>query len=197
MTMLLISQSLAIGGGNRVSLIPAAVSVLILCHFTRSIRRPTALFALLVIMALALVLLPRVTRQANDAYYQQDNRNTFSAVAIDVLVGNDTAMLDDFAVLIGFENGQISRLWGRNYVEALAQPIPRRVWHSKPRSFDQEINAKILPASLEAVMDFRSRSLPRPTTTSASLGFWSFPFCWVWGSEPFTDGCSCPRAPSP
>ena len=198
MTMLLISQSLAIGGGNRVSLIPAAVSVLMLSWLrTRSIRRPAALVTLLVIAALALIVLPRVARQANDPYYQQDNRNTFSAVASDVLVGNDTAMLDNFAVLIGFENGQIERAWGRNYVGALGNPSQGSFGTPSHEVLTRRSTRRFSRHRSGIVMDFRSHSLPRPTTTSASLVSWSFRFWWVWGSEPFTDVCSSLRAPSP
>jgi hypothetical protein len=173
--LVLVSQITAISGGSRSWTLPVVVS-LGLVWFLKRNRRPS--FAVLVVATLFVfvfgITVPR-------AYRNTDERSSLgktitSAVrhpgqgVHDFFVGADTAMAPTFAVELQFVPSQLRYQRGATYGNALAAPIPRALWHGKPRPADTQLMEKIWPDFSRAGVGFAFSFFGEPYLNFGLMG---------------------------
>ena len=150
------SQLLALISGSRIVLLPGLLTLMIALIIRRGKNISRSLLIVTVIAGLILLVGMRLWRESHDTYKVKEGRNSVSYMLEDVFSGQDTAMLDNLAVLVAArEFGVVQHpLPFTPYISAITAPIPRELWHGKPISVDQELNAKILPTQYQVGYGF-------------------------------------------
>jgi oligosaccharide repeat unit polymerase len=128
----------------------------------------------LVLVFLFGVTLPRVYRDTNlnqggfvESFSQAlDPTQLFD----EFLLGQDTAMVDAFAIEIDKVPKSIPYQFGATYVEALARPVPKALFPGKPLSADQVLNAALFPESYERGLGVSFSIFGEPYLNGGLLG---------------------------
>jgi oligosaccharide repeat unit polymerase len=89
--------------------------------------------------------------------------------------GADTAMVVNLAVEMQFVPEEISFKHGQTYLGALARPIPRALWPSKPRAADTELTEKIFPTIARGGGGFSFSLFGEPFLNFGWLGVFLIP----------------------
>ena len=133
--LILCSQVLAIGGGDRSWLLPAAAAVGLTSYLRRR-RRPTPLaVGVLAILVLFVGLtIPREFRSADERGTNSylESATDWRAALGEFFGGADAAMAPNLAVELLFVPTEVPHQFGRTYLGALALPIPRELYPDKP-----------------------------------------------------------------
>jgi oligosaccharide repeat unit polymerase len=146
--LVVLSQASTFGTGSRSYFLPAASSTLLVWFLSRG-RRPRALtLVLLLFGALTVgITLPREARVvANQRVGRQVSTFDVAAGLREFTSGQDTAMVDSFSLELDAVPRAIPYQYGRSYVGALARPVPRALWPSKPGSGDEFLNRQLFPS---------------------------------------------------
>jgi oligosaccharide repeat unit polymerase len=186
--LILFSQIAQVGPGNRSYLIPAAISVFMVLYM-RTDRRPrlrTVAISLVVLMAIGITL-PREQRVADPSY------TSVSAFDIgegtkEFLVGLDTAMVDNLALVVEERDSDLPYRWGATYIAALARPIPSALWPGKPPAADQELNEVLFPWHYQRHIGFSYSFFAEPYYNFGITGVITVSFLmgvllrrfWIW-----------------
>jgi hypothetical protein len=145
------SQLPAIAGGDRSWTVPVLAAI-ILVYYLRRGRRPSGVTTCVVLILVLLfgISLPREFRNTLDRQATLDQLVVATAThpweAIGQLfLGADTAVVDDLAIEVEFVPSNIPYQRGATYVEALARPVPRTIWPTKPPAAETLLVSQIWP----------------------------------------------------
>ena len=163
------------GTGARSVILPIAIS-LGLAWWSWGSRRASRVGAMIVSIVLIMITItmPRVWRQ-DSAQQQREERKlsqqgTLSGLTEEFIGGADTAMIDSLAILVQAVPGDIPFEYGKTYFGALARPVPRAIWASKPISADEQVNAVLFPATSRQRVGFSFSILGEPYLNGGLIG---------------------------
>ncbi|WP_328460734.1 oligosaccharide repeat unit polymerase [Actinoplanes sp. NBC_00393] len=152
--LMIYSDIAVLGLGSRSYFLPQILALAMAYYLVRN-RRPSlsALLAAVVVVFVIGITLPRVYR---DTQVNENGLTSAWSTSVDVrqslddfLLGPDTAMVDALAFEVDAVPERYDFTYGATFVNALAKPVPRTLWASKPRSADEELNALLFSSSYE------------------------------------------------
>jgi len=184
--ILLISQSTAIAGGNRIWLLPVASAVGVLWYLRRG-RRPRLIMVVLVSAPLFLfgITLPRDYRNVE----LRQGTLVDSAIGIlsnpgqsvsDFFSTPDTAMLSTLAVETQYVPAVMPFQLGGTYLAELLRPIPRALWADRPREGEVYLMQVIFPSLFAANVQFTFSLFGEPYMNWGLFGVLGF--CLAFGA---------------
>jgi len=137
--------------GNRIFVIP----IMILHFSVYSIRkRELKMFRVILLLLIVFIAISglRGLRESTDPYSSY-NRLNFIEKQNTLFEGQDMAMLDNLSLLVK-SNARNPDFPLIDYFNIFTKPVPRQLWPSKPRTFDQKVNELILPSQSKAGYGF-------------------------------------------
>jgi uncharacterized membrane protein (UPF0136 family) len=167
------SQILAIGGGDRSWLLPAAAAIA-LTGYLRHDKRPSPL-AIIVIAAAVFIAGVTIPRDYRDAPARGVAGTVQSATAwtraLDAFFGgSDTAMAPNLAIELRFVPSVVPYQNGTTYLEALTRPVPRSLWHNKPEPGEPKLMNAIWPQFAAAHVGFAFSFFGEPYLNFGLIG---------------------------
>jgi hypothetical protein len=158
--LLLFSQAMTLGGGDRTWTLPV-LSAVILTRYLRRGRRPS-LAAVAVLLVAAFTFGVTVQRDYRNVADRNQSLGQVVKGAVlqrdrsvrDFFEGADTAMVDDLAIELQFVPSRMPYERGSTYAEALARPVPRALWPGKPQPADSRLMQQIWPQFAHAGVGF-------------------------------------------
>lgn len=132
--------------GNRIFVIP----ILILHFFLENGHKIRINFFRIIGFFLIILILMsglRFFRESLDPTSSY-KKLSFSQQQISIFAGQDLAMLDNFSLLVNADlhNTGFPLV---DYLNIVTKPIPRQIWPSKPATFDQKLNSRLLPSNFQ------------------------------------------------
>jgi len=137
--------------GNRIFIIPIIILHFLIYSMKQKSLKLSTIFLLLLIVFIAISGL-RNFRESADSYSSY-NRLSFVEKQLTIFQGQDLAMLDNLSLLVK-SDARNSDFPFIDYINIFTRPIPRQIWPTKPRTFDQKLNDLLLPSEFKAGYGF-------------------------------------------
>ncbi|MEA2511548.1 MAG: hypothetical protein QOJ59_1035 [Thermomicrobiales bacterium] len=149
-SLVLASQVMSVGNGDRSGFIPIACSLGLIAYLRQGSRPRIATITLVSVTVFFLgITLPREFRNVDDR--RSSSETAFASVAHpgkavrEFFEGLDTAMVGGLAEEILIVPSRLDYQLGRTYLDDLSRPVPRALWPSKPRSGDEQLMQVLWP----------------------------------------------------
>lgn len=159
LALVVASQASNIAGGNRSWVLPAALALVALFYLRRGTRPSTRTLLLLAAVVFFVgITVPREHRVGDDDMSLASVTRTVlsdpGAAVAEFVDGPDTGMVDNLAVELIHVPGRVGYQYGATYANALAKPVPRDLWPSKPYAADDVLMQQIWPEFAERHVGF-------------------------------------------